>query len=228
MAKSFKEVLNGVKKSKVEDGSTGSDPGVDYAPKAEGEQNFVKKHTVEKHSDRVGNEEQPYKSTTKYVLKNAKENKHGRDPEHSKQVYESSSSCSNDPDDCMCSDHGGKKSGKSLKAFKKNVSESDNSINETHTADGDESAEMTKTELRALANKALHLVMQLSDSQVVEPWVQAKIAVAKENVSSVHDYMIYGNHQENEQSSPYDGGIDMSGSVPNTYPNLSVDVWRNV
>ena len=99
-------------------------------------------------------------------------------------------------------------------------------------ADGDESAEMAKTQLRALANKAMHLATQLGDEQVVEPWVQAKIAVAKDNVSAVHDYMIYGDHNkpEDEQTSPYDGGVDMSGSPRNTYPNFSVDVntGRNV
>jgi hypothetical protein len=98
--------------------------------------------------------------------------------------------------------------------------------------DDDESAEMAKTQLRALANKALHLVMQLSDDQVVEPWVQAKIAVAKDNVSAVHDYMVFGNHDkpEDEQTTPYEGGIDMTGAPRNTYPNFSVDVntGRNV
>jgi len=98
----------------------------------------------------------------------------------------------------------------------------------------DESAEMAKTQLRALANKALHLAMQLNDDQVVEPWVQAKIAVAKDNVTAVHDYMIYGDHskgkEEDEQTAPYDGGIDMTGAPRNTYPDFSVDVntGRNV
>jgi len=93
--------------------------------------------------------------------------------------------------------------------------------------DDDESAEMAKTQLRALANKALHLAMQLSDDQVVEPWVQSKIAVAKDYVTAVHDYMIYGDHakdKENEQTAPYEGGIDMTGAPRNTYPDFSADV----
>jgi hypothetical protein len=93
--------------------------------------------------------------------------------------------------------------------------------------DNDESAEMAKTQLRALANKALHLAMQLGDEQVVEPWVQAKIAVAKDNVTAVHDYMVYGEHskdKENEQTAPYEGGIDMSGAPRNSYPDFSADV----
>lgn len=97
-------------------------------------------------------------------------------------------------------------------------------------ADDDESAEMAKTELRALANKAMHLVASVPDSMVIEPWVQSKIAKAKEMISSVHDYMVYGDHEE-EQTAPYEGGIDMSsGTVRNTYPNFSADVntGRNV
>lgn len=100
-------------------------------------------------------------------------------------------------------------------------------------SDDDESAEMAKTQLRALANKALHLAMKLGDEQIIEPWVQAKIAVAKDHVNAVHDYMVYGDHskdKENEQTAPYVGGVDMTGSPRNTFPSYSVDVntGRNV
>ena len=81
----------------------------------------------------------------------------------------------------------------------------------------DEAAEMVKTELKALANKAMHLVMQMPDSMHVEPWCQAKIAQAKELVSSVHDYMIYGDHDKPEED---EGTMD----TPMTFPNMSVDV----
>jgi len=92
--------------------------------------------------------------------------------------------------------------------------------------DADESAEMAKTQLRALANKAIQLAMQLNDDQVVEPWVQSKIAVAKDHVSAVHDYMVYGNNKEvkKEGGAPYDGGIDMTGAPRNTLPGFSADV----
>ena len=73
MAKSLSDILKGVKASKTEPGSTGSDPGVDYAPKAKAEQDFVAKHKTEKHSDRVGNTDAPYKASTKYVLDDEKE-----------------------------------------------------------------------------------------------------------------------------------------------------------
>lgn len=79
--------------------------------------------------------------------------------------------------------------------------------------DSDEAAEMVKSELKALANKAVHLVSQMPDNMHVEPWVQAKIATAKELVSSVHDYMIYGDHdKETEQT-----------DTPMTLPGMNQD-----
>lgn len=86
--------------------------------------------------------------------------------------------------------------------------------------DDDSGADMVKTELRALSNKAMHLTMTMPDGMHVEPWVQAKIAQAKELVSSVHDYMVYGDHdkpEEKEDGTPNEGGWDASGGVPNTY-----------
>jgi hypothetical protein len=80
----------------------------------------------------------------------------------------------------------------------------------------DEAAEMVKSELKALSNKAMHLVTQMPDNMHVEPWVQAKIATAKELVSSVHDYMIYGDHDKEQEKETMD--------TPMTFPNMSVDV----
>jgi hypothetical protein len=86
----------------------------------------------------------------------------------------------------------------------------------------DEAAEMVKSELKALANKAMHLISQMPDSMHVEPWIQAKIAQAKEHVSAVHDYMIYGDHDKQDEKEQMD--------TPMTFPNMSVDVntGRNV
>lgn len=86
MSKSLKDVLNGVKKSKVEDGSTGDQPGVDYASKAKGGQDFVKKHKTEKHADRVGNEDEPYK-TSKIKHSQIKDKKHGYKSQDDESAY---------------------------------------------------------------------------------------------------------------------------------------------
>lgn len=192
MAKPLKDILAGVKKSKVVPGSTGDEPGVDYMPKAKDEQEFVKKHKTEKHEDRVGNGDDVYNASN---VKHSQidDKKHGyRNPED------------------------------------KGVNES-LAVPLLGSSDGDESAEMAKAELKAIADKAMHLVMSIPDSMMVEPWVQSKIAKAKEMIAGVHDYMVYGDHSE--QTAPMDGGVDMSsGTVRNTYPNFSADVntGRNV
>lgn len=232
MPKSLKDILAGVKSSKVVPGSTGSDPGVDYAPKAPEEQDFVKKHKTEKHADRVGNGDDVYGAPS---IKHSQliDKKHGyKKPEDQKVNEESKCNMTAEGTHCpvheMSSCSGNKKSLREIS--KKSVKEC---LAVPLLGGDDESAEMAKTQLRAIANKAAHLATQLSDDQVVEPWVQAKIAVAKDNVAAVHDYMIYGNHdkpEEDEQTAPYDGGVDMTGAPRNTYPSFSADVntGRNV
>lgn len=295
MAKPLKDILAGVKKSKVVPGSTGKDPGVDYAPKAKADQDFVAQHSTEKHEDRVGNGDDVYKGTTKYVLDSPKEAKHGhkkvkdsavydqvkedtlnekvdgkayhdwvkedgywdkgvgsverfglqsnthghiirKKDSDGKMKYHAHAYADSDKKVSDSSVHDDKASAKkwvvtnALKLIKKHYQVKESLVVPlVGSADGDESAEMAKTELRALANKAMHLVASVPDSMVIEPWVQSKIAKAKEMISSVHDYMVYGDHEE--QTAPYDGGIDMSsGTVRNTLPNFSADVntGRNV
>jgi hypothetical protein len=266
MPKLLKDILDGVKKSKIVPGSTGSDPGVDYAPKAPNEQEFVKKHEREKHEDRVGNGDDIYQATN---IKSsiAKETKHGRKNIKDSEKVNEAAKCNMTEEGIYCPVHEMADCSKSTKTLRevaknpyaigmaaamkstgdkpplakstivkahdiaKSIKKEDLAVPLLGGKDDDESAEMAKTQLRALANKALHLAMQLGDEQVVEPWVQAKIAVAKDNVTAVHDYMVYGEHsknKENEQTAPYEGGIDMSGAPRNSYPDFSVDVGRNV
>lgn len=302
MAKPLNDILKGVKASKVVPGSTGKDPGVDYAPKAKAEQDFVAKHKTEKHQDRVGNKDDVYTGKAEYVLNKASENRHGYKEDEAEKVYESIQELEeatakqiNDRLDSLVAAKKAEKAGdkkaqyghladyhtkyathvkksadaahhksqaekyrsasKMFEASNCNMTEEGKycPVHEMTSCAGqktlkekpvkeslavpllggdDESAEMAKTQLRALANKALALAMHLNDDQVVEPWVQAKIAVAKDNVSAVHDYMVYGDHDkpEKEQTAPYEGGIDMTGAPRNTYPNFSADVntGRNV
>ena len=82
------------------------------------------------------------------------------------------------------------------------------------TDDTQAEIEMVRTELKAIANKAMHMVTSMPKNVHVEPWVQAKIAQAKEMIGSVHDYMIYGDHQEEDEQM----------DTPMTFPNMSVDV----
>jgi len=62
----------------------------------------------------------------------------------------------------------------------------------------------------------MHLVMKMPQGMHVEPWCQAKIAQAKSYVSDVHDYMIYGDHENEKENEQMD--------TPMTFPNMSVDV----
>lgn len=283
MAKTLNDILKGVKASKIVPGSTGMDPGVDYAPKAKAEQDFVAKHKTEKHADRVGNDDDVYSGKTEYVLNKASEKLHGYKQSDAEKVYEETVTEAMSKEDQIAYHKGrherivkdlmnnpkakglthaasvehqartalNKLGVKVQKPKHPSVFESTCNMTEegqycpVHENSSckeslavpllggdDESAEMAKTQLRALANKALALAMHLNDDQVVEPWVQAKIAVAKDNVTAVHDYMLYGNHDkpEKEQTAPYEGGIDMSGAPRNTYPSFSADVntGRNV
>jgi phage replication-related protein YjqB (UPF0714/DUF867 family) len=87
MPKQLKDILNGVKSSKIVPGSTGSDPGVDYAPKAPNEQEFVKKHKIEKHENRVGNDDELY-NASKIKHSIANEPSHGYKKPDDKAVNE--------------------------------------------------------------------------------------------------------------------------------------------
>lgn len=283
MPKQLKDILAGVKSSKVVPGSTGSDPGIDYAPKAPNEQEFVKKHSTEKHADRVGNDDDIYQATN---IKHSQiaDKKHGYKKPEDKTVYATEATkCNMTEEGTACPVHEMADCSKSSKTLKEVLTKKtpagevikdfmkskdpkfagkskeerkrmalgayygmhpkkSKKTNEdlavpligSHDQDEDESAEMAKTQLRALANKALHLAMQLNDDQMVEPWVQSKIAVAKDYVTAVHDYMVYGDHKdkevEKEQTAPYDGGIDMTGAPRNTFPSFAADVntGRNV
>lgn len=262
MPKQLKDILAGVKSSKIVPGSTGSDPGVDYAPKPPNEQEFVKKHTTEKHADRVGNGDDIYQVTN---VKHSQltDKKHGYKSPEDKAVYATEATkCNMTEEGTACPVHemaDCSKTTKTLREISRNpyaigmasamkktgdkpplkkstimkAHDIAKSVQKEDYNGDDESAEMAKTQLRALANKALHLAMQLNDEQMVEPWVQSKIAVAKDYVTSVHDYMLYGDHSngdENEQTAPYDGGIDMTGAPRNTFPSFAADVstGRNV
>jgi hypothetical protein len=116
--------LDGVKSSKTSNLTLGKDAGVDYEPKAKAEQDFVSKHKVDKHADRVGNDESPYTGgkPAPYKKQNAK-------------VYEAKSmkceSCGNIYEGETCDCGSMKKSGKKLLlGGKKGLSEVLNPVSE--------------------------------------------------------------------------------------------------
>ena len=100
------------------------------------------------------------------------------------------------------------------------------------TDDTQDEIDMVRTELRALANKAMHMLAAMPKDVHVEPWVQAKIAQAKEMIGSVHDYVVYGNHENEDMADNTGGSAGSAGGslvmnqmdTPMTFPNMSVDV----
>jgi len=101
-------------------------------------------------------------------------------------------------------------------------------IAKNKTDDTQDEIAMVKSELKAIANKAMHMLMSLPTDMHIEPWVQAKIAMAKEILSGVHDYMIYGHGQSVEKEADSQMDITSSGSVPQDFPGITVDYGKIV
>ena len=365
MAKSLKDIVKGVKSSKTDTGKLGKDPGVDYEPKAGDEQKFVKKHSVEKHADRVGNDEHVYKGGTKEApYKKQKDGVYEEieqvdevskktamsayqsasfvDSEHPKQdairghierkwgkemgkhadahahvsnygrnepgkragdsfrhqdkltgygsktkagrisksgtmnkqdqkynasaiknrlgkhtkpnlpegieldeVLTKSTTAGETIHDFVHSkdkkfsgDSKKQRIKRALGAYyaKQNeeVGESDENFNEGYaiqpllgssdiakhkTNDTGEEVDMVRTELKAIANKTMHMLASMPKDVHIEPWVQAKIAQAKEMIGSVHDYVVYGDHDKPEE----DEQTDLPMSTPTMFPNMASD-----
>lgn len=85
-------------------------------------------------------------------------------------------------------------------------------IAKNKTINSHEEIEMVKGELKAIANKAMHALISMPEGMHVKPWVQAKVAQAKEMINSVHDHMVFG--QENE---------DAPADTPMTFPGMNLD-----
>jgi hypothetical protein len=100
---------------------------------------------------------------------------------------------------------------KHVKAMKEDVHGSSD-IAKYKTNDTEEEIEMVRTELKAIANKTMHMLSNMPANHHIEPWIQAKIAAAKEMIGSVHDYMMYSEPEEDEQT-----------DTPVTFPNMAND-----
>lgn len=77
MPKSLNDILKGVKKSTITPLTTGNNPGVDYADKMKDSRDFLDQHSVEKHADRVSNEDDVYQASK---VKKAVMARHGHEP----------------------------------------------------------------------------------------------------------------------------------------------------
>ena len=91
MAKTLKQILDGVKSSKIKNKDIlGTKPGVDYSPKAGDERKFADKHEIEKHADRVGNGDDIYQGTNvKYSMDTPQMKNFGNTESEAEATYES-------------------------------------------------------------------------------------------------------------------------------------------
>lgn len=90
MAKTLKQILDGVKSSRLKTKDIlGTKPGVDYSPKAGDERKFADKHHVDQHADRVGNGSDVYSATNvKSYMDTDKAAHHGHKAGEDEKVYE--------------------------------------------------------------------------------------------------------------------------------------------
>ena len=81
------------------------------------------------------------------------------------------------------------------------------------TDDTQDEIDMVRTELKAIANKTMHMLSNMPADHHIEPWVQSKIAAAKEMIGAVHDYMMYSDDDEEDEQT----------DTPVTFPNMAND-----
>lgn len=186
MAKSLNDILKvahdrikGVHASTTSDLSTGKDPGVDYAPRAQGGQDFIAQHSVQKWDEPEGNPN--YADKVKYSLD--KETRHGYTEPKAKKVNESKKAedtkCNKTPGQTWCPLHEMADCSKST------------------TIKEDSEYGMARNEL-ATASRAidrLNAKMGKGEGEL-EAWVQAKITKASDYLDTVADYMESGTIKE--------------------------------
>ena len=83
------------------------------------------------------------------------------------------------------------------------------------TDDTESEIDMVRTELKAIASKVMHMLANMPNDHHIEPWIQSKIAAAKEMIGSVHDYMVYSEEEDEQADTPL--------VTPNMYPNMAND-----
>jgi hypothetical protein len=81
----------------------------------------------------------------------------------------------------------------------------DPTLNEVETMDDHdmEALEMSETQLSAIADKAEQLLEAMSDPEVaddiLEPWIQNKLAILDDYMATIYDYIMYPSKQEQMQ-----------------------------
>jgi hypothetical protein len=210
MTKSLNDILKGVKKSKVVPGSTGTDPGVDYAEKSKDGRDFVAQHKVEKHEDRVGNGDDVYKASK---VKQSKDENHGHTPDpKAKSAYKQHNEEVDQIDEKMSDDnkasdalrkvvakHKLKDAAKETRPgyVKKQSQEWYNKMTKRANAKIEEAkdpreydyeGEMAISQIKSIMNHSEQLMGMLKPDTNLPEWVQSKITLAKDYIQTAADY----------------------------------------
>ena len=140
-----------------------------YTPRAEDEKRFAAKHVVAVTKDAAGN---PPDFATKGMA-GKKKRLADTDSEEQKKVYEYA-----------------------YPYVPNQIAYEDDDSGETEVepsepAETDYEGEMAKAELRAVASKAGALAQMMDDEMELEAWLQSKISVAKKDIDTVYDYVVF-------------------------------------
>ena len=76
------------------------------------------------------------------------------------------------------------------------------SFNEETHSDAADETNMAKTQLKAMHDKSSNLVSKLKSAKNLPAWVQSKIAVAKDGITAVDDYMTHSDKKLDEKAPP--------------------------
>ena len=71
------------------------------------------------------------------------------------------------------------------------VMQKEQNINEGVLDSVDDEGVLVKAQLYSLAKRAIELHQMITDTEEIEGWIQSHIAVANDNINSVHQYMDY-------------------------------------
>ena len=225
MAKSLNDILKvahdrirGVHSSTTSDLSTGKDPGVDYAPPASNDRDFIAKHSVQKwdepegnpnYADKVKDAPHPKQSKSVYESKKAEDTKCNKTPGQTWCPLHEMADCSKSTTikekdegkpglnfkkiaNKAAKEYGSKEAGNRVAgAIRAKILAKEESIKE------DSEYGMARNEL-ATASRAidrLNAKMGKGEGEL-EAWVQAKITKASDYLDTVADYMESGTIKE--------------------------------
>ena len=208
MPKNLSDILKGVNKSSTAALTTGDIPDVDYAAKMKDTRDFVAKHSVEKHADRVGNDETVYKGATK----KAKMERHGHEPKPKDvQVYNKTNQATNEETDIDEKYQGFEKTERALAAkgakdpgalaawigrkkygkekFQKAAAAGKKLKEAKDEGEYGYEGEMAISQIKSIMNHSKQLMSVLKPNTDLPEWVQSKITLASDYIQTAADYL---------------------------------------